>query len=215
MKKGDIIWILLLAFCIFYIVSPWTNPLFIAQTAAHPYVGGFVKFGLLSTMGELLAIRLSLGFWKKPAGLTWRIIIWGIIGILITLIFQLFAKGVIGCMEIGMLPGKGNTLAFAFFTSALMNIFFAPVFMAGHKITDTYLDLKYRDNIEKPTLEQVLKSADWMMFANFVLLKTIPFFWIPAHTITFLMPPEYRIVIAAFLSIALGAILSFAKNRKK
>ena len=215
MKKGDIIWILLLAFCIFYIVSPWTNPLFIAQTAAHPYVGGFVKFGLLSTMGELLAIRLSVGYWKKPAGLTWRIIIWGIIGILITLIFQLFAKGVIGCMEIGMLPGKGNTLAFAFFTSALMNIFFAPVFMAGHKITDTYLDLKYRDNIEKPTLDQVLKSADWMMFANFVLLKTIPFFWIPAHTITFLMPPEYRIVIAAFLSIALGAILSFAKNRKK
>jgi len=43
---------------------------------------------------------------------------------------------------------------------------------------------------------------------NFVLLKTIPFFWIPAHTLTFLLPKEYRIVIAAFLSVVLGVILA-------
>jgi hypothetical protein len=43
-------------------------------------------------------------------------------------------------------------------------------------------------------------------------VKTIPIFWIPAHTITFLLPSEYRVLSAAFLSIALGTILAFAKK---
>ncbi|MCX7905011.1 MAG: Mpv17/PMP22 family protein, partial [Caloramator sp.] len=51
-------------------------------------------------------------------------------------------------------------------------------------------------------------------FISFVVLKTIPFFWIPAHTITFLLPSEYRVLMASFLSIALGAILSLAKRKK-
>ncbi len=213
MKKGDFLWIALLIICIGYIVSPWTNELFLAQTIAYPYIGGFVKFAVFSTMGELLAIRLRRGKWKKPAGFTWRIIIWGFIGVLITLIFQLFAGGVIACMESGYLPGGQSKLAFAFFTSALMNIFFAPVFMAMHMLSDTYLDLKYGKNIRKPSYDQVLRSANWMTYAKFIVVKTIPLFWIPAHTITFLMPKEYRIVMAALLSIALGAILAFATSK--
>lgn len=214
MKKGDFLWLAILAACVFYIVSPMTNAMFIAQTTAHPYIGGFIKFAILSTMGELMAMRLVGGAWKKPAGLMWRVVIWGLIGILITLIFKLFAFGVAACLSGGFLPGGDSKLAFAFFTSLLMNIFFAPVFMAMHKITDSYLDLKYRDNISSPSYDAVLREADWMTFAKFVVVKTIPFFWIPAHTITFLMPGEYRIVIAAFLSIALGGILAFAKSKK-
>lgn len=214
MKKGDFLWFAALAACVFYIVSPMTNAMFLAQTTAHPYIGGFVKFAILSTMGELLAIRLVSGNWKKPAGLIWRVLIWGLIGMLITLIFKLFAFGVAACLSSGYLPGGDSNLAFAFFTSALMNIFFAPVFMAMHKMTDAYLDLKYRDSIANPSYDQVLLEADWMTFAKFVIVKTIPFFWIPAHTITFLMPGEYRIVMAAFLSIALGGILAFAKSKK-
>lgn len=214
MKKGDFIWLAALAVCVFYIVSPMTNAMFLAQTTAHPYIGGFVKFAILSTMGELLAMRLVGGNWKKPAGLMWRVIIWGFIGMLITLIFKLFAFGVAACLSGGFLPGGDSKLAFAFFTSLLMNTFFAPVFMAMHKMTDAYLDLKFRDGVASPSYEAVLLEADWMMFAKFVVVKTIPFFWIPAHTITFLMPGEYRIVIAAFLSIALGGILAFAKSKK-
>lgn len=215
MKKGDFLWGAVLLACVLYIVSPWTNAMFIAQTTAHPYIGGFIKFAILSTMGELLAIRLVAKDWKKPAGLVGRVIIWGLIGMLITLIFQLYAIGVKGCLSKGLLPGGESVLAFAFFTSLLMNSFFAPVFMAIHKMTDTYLDLKYRDNVKSPTYHDVLYAADWDTFAKFVVLKTIPFFWIPAHTITFLMPGEYRIVMAAFLSIALGGILAFAKSKKK
>lgn len=213
MKKGDFLWIAILITCILYIVSPWTNELFVAQTTAHPYIGGFVKFAILSTMGELMVLRLRSGQWKKPAGFIWRVLIWGLIGILITLIFQLFAGGVTICLKEGYLPGGDFKIAFAFFTSALMNIFFAPVFMAMHILSDTYLDLKYDKGIHKPSYNDVLRSADWMKYAKFIIVKTIPFFWIPAHTITFLMPKEYRIVMAALLSIALGAILAFASSK--
>jgi hypothetical protein len=44
-------------------------------------------------------------------------------------------------------------------------------------------------------------------------MKTIPFFWIPAHTLTFLLPSEYRVLAAAMLSIALGLILTITKKK--
>lgn len=214
MKKGDIIWGAIIVIVIGYIVSPWTNELFISQTGAYPYLSGFVKFALLSTMGELLTLRIRKGKWQRPAGFIWRITIWGLIGMLITLIFQLFAGGVLACMKQGYLPGGSSQIGFAFFTSALMNIFFAPVFMAMHMLSDAYLDIRYGMRT-KPTYRAVLQKANWDKFANFVVLKTIPFFWIPAHTITFLMPKEYRIVMAALLSIALGGILAFANSKEK
>jgi len=45
---------------------------------------------------------------------------------------------------------------------------------------------------------------------NFVFKKTIPFFWYPAHTITFLLPVDYQVLFAAILGIALGTILAMA-----
>ena len=50
---------------------------------------------------------------------------------------------------------------------------------------------------------------------GFVYKKTIPLFWIPAHTITFLLPAEYRILVAALLGIVLGVILGIASLKSK
>ncbi|MBQ6597571.1 MAG: Mpv17/PMP22 family protein, partial [Lentisphaeria bacterium] len=43
--------------------------------------------------------------------------------------------------------------------------------------------------------------------------KTIVFFWIPAHTVTFLLPPDYRVLMSAVLSLVLGAILTFRSGK--
>ncbi|HSN67543.1 MAG TPA: hypothetical protein VLS94_12955, partial [Fusibacter sp.] len=102
----------------------------------------------------------------------------------------------------------------AFFTSLLMNTTFAPTFMAFHRYTDTYLDLKYGDKVAKPSVSQVVMRIDWKGFISFTVLKSIPFFWIPAHTVTFLLPPEYRVLVAAYLSLALGLLLTIAKGKK-
>jgi len=85
--------------------------------------------------------------------------------------------------------------------------------MAFHRVADTYLDLKFNKDDAIVSFKQVLENIDWTGFVSFVVCRTIPFFWIPAHTITFSLPPEYRVLAAAFLGIALGAILGFAKKR--
>lgn len=138
--------------------------------------------------------------------------IWGLLGISIVLIFSIFSGGVAIVLEKGMLPGYGSKLAFAFFTSLTMNLTFAPVMMAFHRITDTFIDLRYTNQAKRIRLANVLAQIDWNSFSSFVLFKTIPLFWIPAHTITFLMEPEYRVLLAAVLSFALGLILAFAKQ---
>jgi hypothetical protein len=56
----------------------------------------------------------------------------------------------------------------------------------------------------------ILGEIDWNMTWGFVFKKTIPFFWIPAHTITFMLPPDLRVLFAASLGVVLGVILAFA-----
>ena len=80
--------------------------------------------------------------------------------------------------------------------------------MGFHKMTDTWL----APMPSRRSLAQAAAAVDWEGFISFTLLKTIPFFWIPAHTITFLLPDEYRTAMAALLSVALGVILSLKKR---
>lgn len=186
---------------------------FITFTALHPYLGGFLKFAVLATLGELLASRIVSKKWEIPKGIFYRMVIWGLLGVSIVLIFAIFSGGVAMVQEKGLLPGYGSKLAFAFFTSLTMNLTFAPVMMAFHRITDTYIDLRYSSLAKRIRLADVLVQIDWRSFSSFVLFKTIPLFWIPAHTVTFLMEPEYRVLLAAGLSFALGLILAFAKRK--
>ncbi len=215
MKKGDFIWLFSLAAFVAILVVPVTREIFVKFSTEHAYLGGFIKFFILATMGELLAIRIVTSNWNIPKGLPYRAFVWGFLGMVIVLIFNVFAAGIAGALVNGFLPGGNSKFTFAFFVSFTMNLSFAPTMMAFHRITDTFIDLKYENIKLKVTLRDVVKRIDWDSFVSFVLVKTIPIFWIPAHTITFLLPPEYRVLSAAFLSIALGAILAFAKKKKQ
>ncbi|SCG82074.1 hypothetical protein DW1_0454 [Proteiniborus sp. DW1] len=215
MKKGDILWALALILFIFIMLSPLTGDEFIRFTTEHAYIGGFIKFFVLATMGELLAIRITTSDWKMPCGIVYRAVIWGFLGMGITLFFAIFQNGVQAIMASGLLPKSNSRLISAFFTSAATNMTFGPVMMAFHRVTDTYIDMKYESKGSNISLNNVIERIDWRGFISFVVLKTIPLFWIPAHTLTFWLPSEYRIMAAAMLSIALGAILAFAKKRKQ
>ncbi|MBU1035908.1 Mpv17/PMP22 family protein [bacterium] len=215
MKKGDFFWLVSLAAFVAILVVPVTHKMFVKFTTEYAYMGGFAKFFILATMGELLAIRIVTSDWNIPKGLPYRAFVWGLLGMAIVLIFNVFVTGIAGALANGFLPGGNSKFAFAFFVSFTMNLSFAPTMMAFHRITDTFIDLKYENKNGRVTLSDVVKRIDWDGFVSFVLVKTIPIFWIPAHTITFLLPPEYRVLWAAFLSIALGAILAFAKKKKQ
>jgi hypothetical protein len=212
-RKGDLVWFLALALLVALLAVPATHRAFVEATATHPFLIGFAKFLVLATMGELLALRIVRGRWSAPAGLVYRALVWGLIGMAIVLVFDVFATGVAAAMSRGLLPGGQSKLAFAFLVSATMNATFAPAMMLVHRMTDTFIDLRYEQRRPRAAIADVVAAIDWQGFVSFVLLKTIPFFWIPAHTITFLLPPEYRVLAAALLSIALGAILAFARRR--
>jgi hypothetical protein len=166
-----------------------------------------------------------------------RAIVWGFLGIGIKMAFVIFATGTpvlleksfhlnnsIASMQYGdIFDAWGNGLGFtrlitAFAISAFMNLIFAPVFMTFHKITDMHI-LETGGTIKSffspIPFYKIFPSLNWAVQWNFVFKKTIPFFWIPAHTITFLMPPEYRIVFAALLGIVLGVLLAIAAQKSK
>jgi len=60
---------------------------------------------------------------------------------------------------------------------------------------------------------KLIEATDWKSMWGFVLKKTIPFFWIPAQTITFLLPVEFQILVAALYSTILGVFLAFAAGK--
>lgn len=213
---GDILWVALLLIITTLFVLPLTHQIFIRWTSSHPYWMGFIKFALLASMGELLALRLAHRSWHRPAGLIFKVIIWGILGILITFMFSFYSAGVSAIMPGGIIA-QGNILfsivLAAFLTSVIMNLTFGIVFMAAHRMSDTYIEMRFSQ--KNPSLKELIEAIDWDGFFAFVVFKTIPLFWIPAHTITFLLPAYYRVVAAAFLSIILGVILVSARKTSK
>lgn len=221
MKKGDFIWITVLLAIVAFLIFPTTHVFFVSGSATHPLFMAFVKFFILGTMGEWLGRRIVCGNWSAPTGLFLRALVWGFLGILIALSFHIFSVGVKGLTASNLLyTGTKDSLVSkiltAFFISLFMNAIFAPTMMGAHKLTDTYIDLskgKFK-NLSSVSLESVIEQIDFKALIQFVYFKTIPFFWIPAHTITFLLPPVYRVLMAAFLGIALGAILGFAKKKQ-
>ena len=181
---------------------PAANAVFRAATASSPLAMGFVKFALLATAGEIIAGRISCGRWSFPNKVLAKAAVWGLIGAALAFLLKVYAAGTAAVMA-----GNGVFVT-AFATSVIMNVTFAPVMMGFHKMTAVWLS----PGATSRALADVTAAVDWQGFVSFTLLKTIPFFWIPAHTVTFLLPDEYRTAMAAVLSIALGVILSLKKN---
>jgi len=222
MRRGDFLWGAALVGIVIFLIAPTTHEIFTAANKSSPYMMGFIKFAILASMGELLAVRIVTGDWKKPKGLMWRALVWGLTGILITLMFPVFDAGAKAAAQMGYLPmiegdGFAARLLMAFITSLLMNMFFGSSFMLYHRLTDSWIDVgggKISEML-KARGSDVLEAADLKGFVSFVIRKTIPIFWVPAHTVTFMLPPEYRVLMAAMLSICLGVILGFAKKNRK
>ena len=215
MKKGDIIWGAVLVVVSLGLLFPASREEFVRLTVNYPYPMSFLKFAVLATMGEILAVRILSGSWSRPKGVLAKAGIWGVLGVLIGLMFGVFNGGAKAGIEMGLLPGAGGPLGIflaALYTSTMMNVTFGPMMMGAHRISDTYVDRKI-DRVEKADLMGAIEAVDWVGFIKFAVLKTIPYFWIPAHTLVFLLPPEYRVLASAYLSIVLGAMMAYIKRQ--
>lgn len=218
MKFKDFMWGFIILLISLFIFLPWTNPLFLDATTSHPYLMGFLKTMILASMGEMLVKRIKTGFYTKDPGLYYKALVWGLLGMAFVFVFPLFDGGVRSLFNNQVLSSQSflNSFFYALIVSITMNLIFAPTFMMLHRITDTYIDVSkgsFKEMIQTP-LNKVIDHINFKFFFSFVILKTIPFFWIPAHTITFLLPATYRVLMASYLSIALGILLSLKKPEK-
>jgi hypothetical protein len=189
----------------------------------HGLVMAMLKFGILATIGEMIGLRIKTSeYYEKGFGILPRAIVWAFLGVTIALAFKVFANGVPVCLENygidGAVDSMKGPLSYmkiftAFTISAAMNLVYAPVMMTFHKITDTHIvhnKGKLNCLITPIPFGKIMTGINWNVQWNFVFKKTIPFFWIPAHTITFLLPPEFQVLFAAILGIVLGVILAIA-----
>ena len=173
-------------------------------TKAHPYAMGFIKFGVLATFGECLKHRTITGAWI-PSKIVLRFLIWGVFGMWITAAFPFMDGGLRAIAGAGIWPSSPAPL----WMSTWINVFsgFGLFMMFSHYWTDTIL----AEGWVAPWA--LFGRADTVRWAKIVLISLVVF-WIPAHTLTFSLAAEWRIVCAAFLGIALGVILSFAARTK-
>lgn len=213
MKKGDYIWTAVLAACILILVIPSSREAFMIFSKSHPYLAGFIKFFILATMGDLLGTRYVKGDYVIPKGVVYRALVWGFMGMMISLVFTVYMEGAGAAQKAGILPLQGSNFSQAFFGSAIMNLTFGPMLMAFHKFMDLFIDMKY-ENVKNVTLSRLVDRVDWHTLVEFSFAKACVFFWIPAHTIVFLLPSQYRVLASAFLSIALGIIIAISKKDK-
>ena len=235
MKKSDVITLIIVAavVCGFaFIPGAWDW--FNTTTNNHGLLMCFFKFAILGTFGEMLALRIREGVYMKQGfGLLPKLLIWGVLGVVIASAMTIFKTGTVKLLDGGFhLDGKASSWfepkdgivpplswgkAFvALCVSVLMNTLFAPVFMTFHKITDIHIaetggTLKGFFSSPLKIGEALSKKINWDIQYGFVFAKTIPLFWYPAHTITFLLPPTLQVLFAAFLGVALGVILSIKK----
>lgn len=211
--KGDFLFVCVLLIWILVLSVPSSRTAFLAVTGAHPYFGGFLKFSILATMGDLLGARIIKGKWIIPKGFIFKAMLWGFIGMAITLLFTIFTEGSAAAQASGKLPFAGSKIAKAFFGSAAMNLTFGPMLYIYHKFGDLFIDFKYERKGQKVKIADYVDSMDWHTMVGFSWLITCPLIWIPCHTLVFLLPEEYRVLASAALSILLGIIVAFSKKR--
>lgn len=185
--------------------------------AAHGFITSFIKFAVLATAGELLGLRIRTGhYFEVGFGVIPRAIVWGLLGLAIKAAFVIFSSGVPAVL-VSLGIETSPKLVTAFSISFFMNLIFAPVMMTLHKVTDTHILLTggtVAGLFRRVDTGAILSNINWNMHWGFVLKKTIPLFWIPAHTITFLLPPSFQVLFAALLGIVLGVILAFSARVK-
>lgn len=170
---------------------------YIPLVKAHPVLMAMAQFAVLGPSGEVLsrwlgAGRIFMPFSVRAAAL--RMCGWAALAVCIKYAFTGFVGFVDGLCAHGMLPELGS-FGKAFSVSLAMNLQFGPFLVIVHRLIDNAID----------------GGANWANLDKGLL--SLLWFWVPAHTLTFLLPPDFRIGLAALWSLVLGVILGFYARR--
>ncbi len=174
--------------------------LYLDFVRANPLISAAIQFGLLGTLGEALSYSLRHKKIGLPCGHYWQIFAkiaaWALLGIVIKYGFTGMKGFTAALLEHEMLPQfLADGIGWAFAVSVLTNVFFGPQMMFFHRVEDNLI------------------LSEWNFKGMSTALWTLLWFWIPAHTLTFSLPGEWQIGLAALWSVVLGLILGLAKGK--
>jgi hypothetical protein len=165
---------------------------------ANPLFSAAIQFAILGTIGELIPAFINKKRLHLPFTLTQilgKMLAWALLGLVIKYGFAMMKGGAHALVEYALVPSFfAEGIAFAFLVSVITNVFFGPQMMAFHRL---------EDNV-------ILREWNWQGLDR--AFKTLVWFWIPAHTLTFSLPTAYQIGLAALWSVVLGVILGLSKK---
>lgn len=170
----------------------------------YPIISSAIQVAILGMFGELLASRIRLKKWYFFGPGPWRfvakLLVWAFLGITFKYAFSGFFGFVDAIAAKGFWFSAVSTSLFAkaLSVSIFTNLLFGPVMMLFHRWTDNY--------IEKKEMNWESLQKAW---------RTLIWFWIPAHTLTFSLPSHLQVGLAAVWAVALGIILGFFARAKK
>jgi hypothetical protein len=170
---------------------------YISWVTANPLFSAAVQFAILGTLGEIISFSLQKKRFALPCNgwqLIGKLFAWALLGIIIKYGFTGMKGFTQVLLDHHLLPElAGSGIGWAFAVSVFTNILFGPQMMAFHRLEDNLiLGQKGFSGIGR---------AWW----------TLIWFWIPAHTITFSLPTDYQIGLAALWSLVLGIIMGYSK----
>lgn len=184
---------------------------YVSLVTEYPILTAMVQFAILGTIGEVISFKMrgAKGYPFTLYQTVMKMLIWSFLAILIKYAFKGFVffvdglathhylPGVMQNYDRIQLPGFWDKFGFAIGVSFFMNVLFAPQMMFIHRFLDNIVD-------KKPGNYAGMKVA----------LSSIFWFWIPAHTVTFVLPGSFRILLAAIWGVVLGIIMGVAGTKK-
>jgi len=172
---------------------------YIQWVVQNPLLSAAIQFACLGTLGELISCWIQKGRIHSPFGLCRlgaKILAWALLGVIIKYGFVGMKGFTIALLDHELLPQcLASGVGWAFALSVFTNLFFGPQMMFFHRLEDNLI------------------MGDWNLKGLHRALWTLLWFWIPAHTLTFSLPKEYQIGLAALWSVVLGVIMGLAKKR--
>lgn len=172
---------------------------YVQWVTAYPLLSAAIQFAALGTMGEIISFSIQQRRFGLPCNavqLLAKLLGWALLGIIIKYGFTGMRGFTRALLDHRLLPPIfGEGLGWALAVSVLTNTFFGPQMMAFHRLEDNLI-------LGQRGFAGITRA--W---------ATLVWFWIPAHTLTFLTPVEVQIGLAAGWSLALGVIMGLSRPR--
>lgn len=164
---------------------------------SNPIVSAMVQFAILGTFGDVISKWIIKGKVFSPFPIPiilFKMIGWAILAICIKYAFIGF-HGFVEFLILHKLLPELNLLAKSIAISVSINLQFGPFLVIVHRLSDNLIH----------------KENNWQNLNKGFL--SLLWFWIPAHTVTFMLDKPFQIGLAAVWSLVLGIILGFYNKR--